>query len=105
MNETGYKKHITDRLEELFPGCVILRGDSSYNQGIPDIFILWNSFWAALEFKIHPRARIQANQEYYVNRLNDMSFAAFIHPGNEEDILYALEQAFKTSRRTRISKS
>lgn len=78
----------------MFPGCVIMKNDPRYVQGIPDILILFNNKWAMLEVKLDGSANIQPNQEYYVNLFNDMSFASFINPENEEDILYALQLTF-----------
>ena len=103
MNEAGFKTKVIERLNELFPGCEIIKPDPSHTQGIPDLVILWGSYWASLEFKKSANANIQPNQEYYVERLDSMSFAAFIHPDNVEEVLHALEQAFKPSRRARVS--
>lgn len=105
MNEGAFKTKVIQRLKRLFPGCEIIKPDPSYSQGIPDLVILWKNYWASLEFKKSANANIQPNQEYYVQRLDGMSFAAFIHPGNVEEVLDALEQAFKPPRRTRVSKS
>jgi len=105
MNEGAFKTRIINRLKDMFPDCEIIKPDSSYSQGIPDLIIFWGPYWASLEFKKSRNASRQANQEYYVQRLDSMSFAAFIYPENEEEVLGALEQAFKPPRRTRVSKS
>lgn len=89
----------------MFPGCAVYKMDASYQQGIPDLLILWGEYWAALEVKISPMAATQPNQDYYIQQLQEMSFAAYIYPENEEEVLDALQQAFKSPRRTRVSKS
>jgi hypothetical protein len=78
----------------MFPGCVILKNDSSYMQGILDRTILYGDRWAMLEVKRSANASNRPNQQYYVDKLNQMSFAAFISPENEEEILRGLQQTF-----------
>jgi hypothetical protein len=78
----------------MFEGCVILKNDAAYLQGVPDYILLWRNKWAMLEVKAYRDAEHQPNQDYYVQILNRMSFAAFIYPENEEDVLRELQQAF-----------
>lgn len=78
----------------MFPGCVILKNDSSYIQGIPDVLILYNEQWAMLECKKSRREPYQPNQEYYLGVLNNMSYAAMICPENKETILEELNIFF-----------
>ena len=87
----------------MFPGCEIIRGDSSSQQVMPDHFVLWGPYWASLEFKKSKNSRHQPNQDFFIQRLDTMSFAAYIYPENEEEVLRALEQAFKPPRRARVS--
>jgi hypothetical protein len=103
MNETQYQNKLIKRINDLFPGCVVVKNDPRHIQGIPDILILYKDMWAGLEIKISSTASIQPNQEYYVNLLNGMAFAAFINPDNEEDILNDLQHAFGFTGSTRIS--
>lgn len=105
MNESQYQAKIIRKLYDLFPGCEVLKTDAGYRQGFPDLLLLWHQYWAVLEVKTSLSANTQPNQDHYVQRLNDMSFAAYIYPENEEEVLDALQQAFKSPRRTRISKS
>ena len=56
-----------------------------------------------LEVKASQYSAHQPNQDYYVDMLDDMSFAAFIYPENKETILDELQQAFGTRRSARIS--
>ena len=103
MNENQYQAKLIDKLQRMFPGCVILKNDSSYQQGIPDLIILWWGCWASLEVKASSKSRSQPNQDHFIERLDEMSFAAYIYPEIEEDVLYALQQALETSGRTRVS--
>ena len=98
MNEGRYKTKVIKKLEALFPGCLILKNDASYVQGIPDLTIFYNDRWAMLEVKISEKASSQPNQEHYIHVLDAMSFAAFIYPENEEAVLNALQSAFGSAR-------
>lgn len=93
--ESGFQDRLIDELEFMFPGCMIMKLDSSYIQGIPDLLILFGDKWAVLECKKHASARRQPNQEYYVDMMDKMSFARFIYPENKEEVLYELQQAFE----------
>ena len=80
MLENRFKTKLIDELEEMFPGCIIVHLDPNEIQGIPDLLILYKNKWAALEGKKSKNAIHQPNQEYYVDLMNQMSFAAFIYP-------------------------
>jgi hypothetical protein len=102
--ETPYQKYLKDTISEMFPGCVILKNDPQQLQGIPDLTILFRDRWAILEVKRSETSEVQPNQEWYIDMLNEMSFASFIYPENESEVLRGLSQAFKSRRSTRISK-
>ncbi len=91
--ESGFQDRLIDRLEKMFPGCMIFKMDQI--QGIPDLLILYGEKWASLECKRFTRAKRQANQDYYVEKMNDMSFSRFVSPENKEEVLHELEQAFQ----------
>lgn len=105
MLESTYQARLIKRLRRLFPGCVILKNDSGYMQGIPDLTILYRTKWALLEVKTHAKADQQPNQDWYVEMLNKLSFAAFIYPENEEEVIRELQQALQPRRAPRNSKS
>jgi hypothetical protein len=97
MLESKYQSDLVNKtLPMLFPGCVVIKQDSGYMQGVPDLLILWESRWAMLEVKRNSSQRFEANQEYYLDLFNSMSFAACICPENEEEVLYALQRSFKS---------
>lgn len=91
--ERDFQAKLIKELKIMFKGCIIVKNDPNYIQGIPDLLILYNDRWAALEVKKSATAHHQPNQEYYVDLMDQMSFAAFIYPENKEEILYELQQA------------
>lgn len=101
MLESEFQKKLIDKLHDLFPGCVVLKNDSGYRQGIPDLTVLYRDRWAMLEVKASAKAPVQPNQPYYVEWASMNSFGAFIHPSNEEEVLLALQQAFRSGRHSR----
>ena len=101
--ESKFQKELIDELYELYPGCVILKNDPHYRQGFPDLTILYKKRWAVLECKRGEKEPHQPNQDRYVEKLNNMSYSAFIFPENKEKVLHELEQTFKPRRKSRIS--
>jgi len=92
--ESGFQDRLIDSLEQRFPGCMVFKMDQV--QGIPDLLVLYKDKWASLECKQHAGAKKRPNQDYYVDKMNDMSFSRFIYPENKEDVLNELEQAFES---------
>lgn len=99
--ESDFQSHLIKQLGILFPGCFILKNDSAYLQGVPDLLVLYRNKWAMLEVKAAADSEEQPNQRYYVEQLDDMSFAAFIFPENEEEVLNDLQHAFRPRRASR----
>lgn len=105
--ERDYQARLIKKIERLLPGCLVLKNDSGYLQGIPDLTILFEDQWAVLEVKPKTPTSsrdFEPNQEWYIDQLNQMSFSACIYPANEEDVLDALQRQFKARRKTRVSK-
>ena len=96
--ERDFQARLIKELKQMFKGCVIMKNDSSYIQGIPDLLILYQDKWAALEVKKSGVASHRPNQDYYVNLMNDMSYASFIYPENKEEVLYELQQTLFSRR-------
>ena len=94
MKENRFQAELIGELKQRFPGCTVLKNDASYIQGIPDLLILYGKRWAALECKKDSKAKHRPNQDYYVKKLDDASFARFIDPTNKEEVLNELQQAF-----------
>ena len=92
--ESKFQKDLMDEIRELYPGCVILKNDPNYIQGIPDWTILYKKRWATLETKKEEKAPHRPNQDYYVDKLNDMSYSSFVYPENRETVLDQLSKVF-----------
>ncbi len=105
MKESGFQSKLIKEIKDRFEGCMVLKNDASYIQGIPDLLILHNGKWAALECKKSANAHHQPNQDYYVEKMNEMSFAAFISPDNKEEVLDAVQQSFESKRAPRTTRS
>jgi hypothetical protein len=86
------------RLEREFPGCIVLKNDPFWIQGIPDLLLLWGDQWAALETKARPKSARQANQPYYVEHMDKMSYANFVSPDNVEEVIDEIHRSFGSRR-------
>ena len=96
--ESAFSTEVRKDIEARLPGCIILKNDPNLQQGIFDLVILWRRHWGALEVKRSRDAAEQPNQRWYVDKANQMSFGAFIYPENKEDVLDAMEFAFRARR-------
>lgn len=95
MVESKFQSILIKELKERFKGCVVVKNDANYMQGIPDLTIYYGNRWAMLETKRSEDAPHRPNQDYYVSLFNSMSYAAFIFPENKEVILDEMEQTFQ----------
>lgn len=96
MTEGEYQNKLREKIEERIPGALIMKTDPTFIQGIPDLLIVKNKKWAALEVKKSKKAPHRPNQDFYVNKMNNWSYAAVIFPENEKEIIDELERAFTT---------
>lgn len=96
--ERDFQIKLVKELKEMFVGCIVMKNDSSYIQGIPDLLILYRNKWAALECKKSENESHRPNQDYYVEKMDNMSFASFIYPENKEEVLYELQRALSSRR-------
>jgi hypothetical protein len=96
--ESGFQHELICEIKRRFSGAIVTKLDSSYIQGIPDLLVLYKDKWATLECKRSNTAMHRPNQDYYVHKMNDMSFSRFISPENEEEVLNEMEQAFELRR-------
>lgn len=90
--ESGFQDSLRSELKEILPDCMIFKMDQV--QGIPDLLILNKDRWFSLECKKSKDASHRPNQDYYVDKMNGMSFSRFIYPENKEDVLNEIRSAF-----------
>ena len=90
--ERDFQANLVKEIKKRFDGCIVTKMDTI--QGFPDLLILYENKWATLECKRSAKASKQPNQEYYVQKLDEMSFSRFISPENKEEVLSDLQQAF-----------
>ena len=94
MKESKFQAELKKELKKMFPGCIVTKLDSSDIQGIPDLLVLYKNKWATLENKRSKNSPKRPNQEYYVEKMNDMSFSRFIYPENKDEVLNELKDIF-----------
>lgn len=104
-NENHFQSALIKEIKGKLEGCYILKNDgSNVPQGFPDLLILYGDKWGTLECKREAGAERQNNQDFYVDRLNDMSFSRFISPENKEEVLNELYSTFGLGGTTRVSR-
>ena len=96
MKESKFQNNLIKQLKVMFEGCIVMKTDPNYIQGIPDILILYKDKWASLECKKSSTASHRPNQSYFVGIMNTMSFSKFIFPENEKEVLNELQQTFRS---------
>lgn len=94
MLENKFQSKLIKEIKKEFPGCMVLKNDSSYIQGVPDLLVLYKEHWCSLEVKKSAKAKHRPNQDYYVDKMNDMSYSSFIYPENKETVMEELKKQF-----------
>ena len=95
MLENKFQASLIRELKNKFPGCIVMKNDSSYIQGVPDLLVLHKDKWASLEVKRSSNASHQPNQDYYVDKMNEMGFSRFIYPENKDNVMTDLRLYFE----------
>ena len=95
MLENKFQANLIRELKNEFPECIVMKNDSSYIQGIPDLLVLHKDKWASLEVKRSSNASHQPNQDYYVDKMNEIGFRRFVCPENKDNVMTALRLYFE----------
>lgn len=94
--ESKFQSELVKKLKERFEGCVVMKLNAGLYSGIPDLIVLHKDKWATLECKRNSKSSKRPNQDYYQEKLNEMSFSRIISPENEEEVLNELQQTFES---------
>ena len=95
MREGEYQSELKKKIQEAIPGSIVLKNDSSWLQGVPDLTVLHGGKWATLEVKRSAKESHQPNQDYYVGKMNETAYSSFIFPENEKEVLNELQRALE----------
>jgi len=95
-NENQFQAKLIKELKSKYPDSIITKLDSGHTQGIPDLLILEGRHWATLECKKEEGASHRPNQDYYVDKMDKMSFSRIIYPENKKEVLNELDELFKS---------
>lgn len=98
MLESKFQADLIKEIKDLLPGCLVMKQDANYIQGIPDLIILYKDRWAMLECKKNKKSSLRPNQQYYIDRTNEMSFSRIIYPENKEEVLSELARSLESER-------
>ena len=88
--ESKFQAELIRGIRDALPEAIVMKLDSIYKQGVPDLLILHDNKWATLECKRSMKASHQPNQDWYVAKMDTMSFSRFICPENKETIMKEL---------------
>lgn len=94
MLESKFQSELIERLKKTFVGCVVLKNDSGYLQGIPDLTVFYQNTYAILEVKRSASEPFRPNQEYYLALFAQWVYAAVVHPDNVDAVINDLIEFF-----------
>lgn len=95
MLEKTFQVPFINFLRDRYPGAIVIKTDPSYIRSFPDLLFLFGRNWAAFEAKRGVYAPKQPNQDYYVETLDNMSFARFVNKRNYLEVVHEMEQTFQ----------
>lgn len=102
MQERDYQTGLIKKIRRDLSGCLILKNNSAYLQGVPDLTIFYGPRWGMLEVKPKkPRPGtddFEPNQEWYIEEIDKMSFCRCIYPSNEREVLRGLYKTLRSIR-------
>lgn len=98
--EGNFKKNLIAKIKREFPGCIVKKLEADYDNGVPDILILHGDKWATLEAKkdkkeVTKERKNKLAQDYYVEKMNKMSYSSYVYPENEKEVLNELKVHFQ----------
>lgn len=96
MKENQFQAELIKDIKSALPDCIVLKNDPNYKRGIPDLLVLNGKRWVCLECKRSATASHQPLQDYYIEKMNGMSYCSLIYPENREEVLNAVLQTLRS---------
>lgn len=99
MKESIFQTKLRHEIEIMLPGAIVIKTDPGDKQGIPDLIVLYEGMYYALEVKRHSGAPFQPNQQFYLGRLRYKgTHARVVYPENMEEVLNDIQRSLSTTR-------
>lgn len=87
MLEKDFQAKVIKELKAMGLAVIKNQAGPGVPTGFPDVLALGEGIYFALECKTSARAKKQPRQDYWVKKLNEWSYAAFIYPANHDKIM------------------
>ena len=87
VKESDFQAKVIKQLKAMGLAVVKNQAGPGVPTGFPDITAFGEGIYFCLECKASARAKKQPRQDYWVNRLNEWSYAAFIYPSNYDKVM------------------
>lgn len=97
--ESRFQSSVKHELETKYPGCIVRKNPPGQENGFPDLVMYYGPIWAMFECKREKDARKRPNQKWWVERLDEMSFARLIFPENRERVMGELDEFIRGQSR------
>lgn len=87
VKESDFQAKVIKKLKAM--GLVVVKNQAGPGvpTGFPDLTAFGEGIYFCLECKASARAKKQPRQDYWVNKLNEWSYAAFIYPSNYDKVI------------------
>lgn len=85
--ESDFQAKVIKQLKAMGLAVVKNQAGPGVPTGFPDITAFGEGIYFCLECKTSARAKKQPRQDYWVNKLNEWSYAAFIYPSNYDKVM------------------
>ena len=97
--EKLFQREVKDDIYNTMTEVTVIKTDPTDLQGMPDLLVLYQGRFAALEVKRNADASHRPNQDIYIERLRHKGFAEFIYPENKDKVLKNMYSYFGVDAR------
>lgn len=87
VKESDFQAKVIKQLKAMGLTVVKNQAGPGVPTGFPDITAFGEGIYFCLECKASARAKKQPRQDYWINKLNEWSYAAFIYPSNYDKVM------------------